>query len=161
MHLTTLLPLTLTFITTTLATPFLDAVLSGRQINNEEAYLQEVCFPNSTNPIPPCQEIINIQSACPSGNTTDTLGLEAHAQCICGGSFFEDWIGCLDCDYGMPSFYSPSTDCWLTTPSPRRALPTRSKRLQCDHNIRLQPPLHGDAHRGLRSHILQLKRRDK
>lgn len=100
MRLTTLL-LTSALTASTLATPFIDAILSGRQADNEGAYLQEVCFPNTTNPVPPCQEIINIQSACPSGNTTNTLALEAHAECICGGSFFEDWIGCLDCDYGM------------------------------------------------------------
>jgi hypothetical protein len=75
-------------------------VLAARQTNNtEEAYLDSVCFPNTTEPIiPPCQEIINIQSAClPNG--TAPLDLLAHAECMCGGSFFEDWVGCLNCDY--------------------------------------------------------------
>jgi len=165
-----LMPLLLaTFLTSsTLATPFLDTLLAGRQ-TNDEAYLQEVCFPNTTNPIPPCQEIINIQSACPSGNTTDTLGLEAHAECICGGSFFSDWIGCLDCDYGMPSFtvltpkFSPSPESTANPPenSSRRTLRTRSQRLQHHYNICLQPPLHRDANSRLRSYFLQLERRNE
>ena len=147
---------------TALATPFLDAVLAGRQTNDEEAYLQEVCFPNATDPIPPCQEIINIQSECPTGNTTDTLGLEAHAQCICGGSFFSDWIGCLDCDYGTSPLPQPKiiANRHLVN-STRRALPTRSQRLQRDHNIRLEPPLHRHANRRLRSHLLQPERRHR
>src|SRR3954449_2332423 len=74
-------------------------VLSVRQSNNtEEVYLNSVCFPNTTTPIPPCQEIINIQTACEPNGTTP-LYLEAHAQCMCGGSFFQNWLGCLDCNY--------------------------------------------------------------
>ena len=42
--------------------------------------------------------------------------------------------------------------------SPRRALPARSQRLQHNHHIRLQPPLHRHAHRRLRSHLLQPER---
>ncbi|KAH9221085.1 hypothetical protein DL95DRAFT_382494 [Leptodontidium sp. 2 PMI_412] len=76
-------------------------LLAARQTNgtDEEAYLAEVCFPNTTTPVvPPCQEIINIQSACTANGTTG-IYLLAHAQCMCGGSFFADWIGCLNCNY--------------------------------------------------------------
>ncbi|PVH85485.1 hypothetical protein DL98DRAFT_511536 [Cadophora sp. DSE1049] len=76
-------------------------LLAARQTNgtDEEAYLAEVCFPNTTTPVvPPCQEIINIQSACTPNGTTG-IYLLAHAQCMCGGSFFSDWIGCLNCNY--------------------------------------------------------------
>ncbi|KAF8849189.1 hypothetical protein BDZ45DRAFT_244548 [Acephala macrosclerotiorum] len=78
-----------------------EAALAARQSStDEEAYLNSVCLPNVTAPavIPPCQEITNIESAClPNG--TSTLDLIAHAQCMCGGSYFEDWIGSLNCDY--------------------------------------------------------------
>ncbi|KAG4434882.1 hypothetical protein IFR05_009642 [Cadophora sp. M221] len=76
-------------------------LLAARQTNgtDEEAYLAEVCFPNTTAPVvPPCQEVINIQSAC-TANGTSGIYLLAHAQCMCGGSFFADWIGCLNCNY--------------------------------------------------------------
>jgi hypothetical protein len=97
MQLITLL--TASFLTSSASASILD-ILAARQTNNtEEAYLNSVCLPNITTPvIPPCQEIINIQSACvPNG--TAPLDLLAHAECMCGGSFFEDWVGCLDCDY--------------------------------------------------------------
>lgn len=69
-----------------------------RQSNNEEAYLSSVCLPNVTNPVPPCQEIINIQSAC-QPNGTATVDFTAHQECMCGGGFFSNWIGCLNCLY--------------------------------------------------------------
>jgi len=61
--------------------------------------VNSVCLPNVTEPvIPPCQEITNIESAClPNG--TAPLDLLAHAECMCGGSYFSDWIGCLNCDF--------------------------------------------------------------
>ncbi|KAH8648804.1 hypothetical protein BGZ60DRAFT_423010 [Tricladium varicosporioides] len=85
---------------TTAASATLHDVLAGRQVNSaEEKYLNEVCFPNTTNPVvPPCQEVINIQSACQPNGTT-SLDLQAHAQCMCGGSYFSDWLGCLNCDF--------------------------------------------------------------
>ncbi|KAL2067944.1 hypothetical protein VTL71DRAFT_16042 [Oculimacula yallundae] len=76
-------------------------LLAARQTNttSEEDYLSQVCYPNTTSPVtPPCQEIINIQSAC-TPNGTSGIYLLAHAQCMCGGSFFADWIGCLNCAY--------------------------------------------------------------
>ncbi|KAE9365635.1 hypothetical protein N431DRAFT_549750 [Stipitochalara longipes BDJ] len=77
------------------------ALLAARQTSNssDEAYLNSVCLPNVTEPvIPPCQEITNIESACLPNGTTP-LDLLAHAECMCGGSYFADWIGCLDCDF--------------------------------------------------------------
>ncbi|KAL3425755.1 collagen-like protein mcl1 [Phlyctema vagabunda] len=66
--------------------------------NDEELYLNSVCLPNVTDPIPPCQEVINLQQEC-AANGTSPLALVAHAQCMCGGSFFSNWIGCLTCNF--------------------------------------------------------------
>lgn len=76
-------------------------VLSARQSaynsTNTEAYLRKVCYPEvSSGPIPPCQSTINIETAC-APNGTDPLAINAHAQCMCTGSFFADWEGCLAC----------------------------------------------------------------
>lgn len=72
--------------------------LSPRQNDAEVSYIDSVCLPNITSPLPPCQEIINIESACePSGTTA--LDYLAHQECMCGGSFFSDWNGCLNCQY--------------------------------------------------------------
>ncbi|KUJ20104.1 uncharacterized protein LY89DRAFT_470714 [Mollisia scopiformis] len=77
-----------------------EAALAARQTSSDEtAYLDSVCLPNVTSPVvPPCQEITNIESAClPNG--TSSLDLLAHAECMCGGSYFSDWLGCLNCDF--------------------------------------------------------------
>jgi hypothetical protein len=82
-----------------LATTTSATILTARQNNgtDEEAYLAKVCSPEvSSGPLPPCVSIQNIESQCQPNNTTP-LGLSAHAQCICGGSFFSDWEGCLAC----------------------------------------------------------------
>lgn len=72
-----------------------------RQSTDEAAYLTSVCSPNitaDTNPIPPCIEIQAIQEGCiPNG--TSSLDLIAHAECMCNGGFFSNWIGCLNCEY--------------------------------------------------------------
>src|SRR5580700_1374696 len=65
---------------------------------NEQAYLNSVCQPNVTNPVPPCQEIVNIQSAC-APNGTDAIDYIAHQECMCDGGFFSNWLGCLNCLY--------------------------------------------------------------
>lgn len=73
-------------------------LLAARQTDNTEEYIQEVCFPNTTSPVPPCQAILNIESAClPNG--TSTLAYEAHQQCMCNGGYFPNWRGCLNCQY--------------------------------------------------------------
>lgn len=71
---------------------------SPRQSNNsEEAYLSSVCTPPNV-PNAPCQVIDNIESAC-QPNGTSTLAYLAHQECICGGGFFSNWFGCLNCLY--------------------------------------------------------------
>ncbi|KAK6595453.1 hypothetical protein H4I96_09772 [Botrytis cinerea] len=67
--------------------------------SSEEDYLSSVCSPNITSgTIPPCIEVITIQSACTPNGTTP-LDYLAHAQCMCNGGFFGNWLGCLNCDY--------------------------------------------------------------
>ncbi|KAF7886721.1 uncharacterized protein EAF02_003368 [Botrytis sinoallii] len=67
--------------------------------SSEEDYLTSVCSPNITSgTIPPCIEVITIQSACTPNGTTP-LDYLAHAQCMCNGGFFSNWLGCLNCDY--------------------------------------------------------------
>ncbi|KAG9567006.1 hypothetical protein KCU77_g2049, partial [Aureobasidium melanogenum] len=76
----------------------LDHPLLGRQNDATEEYIQEVCYPNTTSPVPPCQAIINIESACQPNGTTP-LAYEAHQQCMCNGGYFPNWSGCLNCEY--------------------------------------------------------------
>lgn len=64
-------------------------------------YLDSVCSPNITitspnTVIPPCIEIETIQEICTPNGTT-SIYYAAHAECMCTGSFFEDWTGCQDC----------------------------------------------------------------
>lgn len=64
-----------------------------------EAKEQQVCQPTGTpsnGVTPPCQEIANIESAC-QPNGTQPIDYEAHAQCMCNGSYFRDWVGCQQC----------------------------------------------------------------
>ncbi|KUI61776.1 hypothetical protein VP1G_08911 [Cytospora mali] len=64
-------------------------------------YATEVCNPNTTSttdPLPPCIEIQNIESAC-TPNGTQQIDYVAHAECMCGGSYFSEWTGCQDCLY--------------------------------------------------------------
>jgi hypothetical protein len=70
--------------------------LAPRQSStSEEAYLSQVCTPSGV-PQAPCQLIIDIEAAC-QPNGTSPLAFAAHQQCMCGGSFFSDWLGCLSC----------------------------------------------------------------
>ncbi|CAD0082720.1 unnamed protein product [Aureobasidium vineae] len=75
-----------------------DHPLLARQTDNAADYIQEVCFPNTTSPVPPCQAIINIESACQPNGTTP-LAYQAHQQCMCNGGYFPNWRGCLNCQY--------------------------------------------------------------
>jgi hypothetical protein len=101
MYLLSLLSASVVFSSVIVGATVLDAhsnPLVLRQTNNEQAYLNSVCQPNVTNPVPPCQEIINIQSAClPNG--TEPVDYIAHQECMCDGGFFSNWIGCLNCLY--------------------------------------------------------------
>ncbi|KAH8821485.1 hypothetical protein F5884DRAFT_89223 [Xylogone sp. PMI_703] len=79
----------------------ISAQLLPRQSSNpEQAYLDSVCSPATPSgaPLPPCLEIDYIQTTC-EPNGTSPLDYLAHAECMCGGSFFADWIGCLNCLY--------------------------------------------------------------
>lgn len=72
--------------------------LAARQTNDAQTYLNSVCLPNVTNPVPPCQQIANIESTC-APNGTDPIDYVAHQECMCGGGYFPNWIGCLNCLY--------------------------------------------------------------
>ncbi|KAH8670941.1 hypothetical protein BX600DRAFT_434079 [Xylariales sp. PMI_506] len=67
---------------------------------DDEDYLNSVCEPTSfdQNDVPPCIEISTIEALC-APNGTSALDYEAHAQCMCGGSYFPEWTGCRNCLY--------------------------------------------------------------
>lgn len=79
--------------------PVLSTILlaSLAAADTADSYIQSVCQPDVT-PAPPCQAIINIESAC-QPNGTEPLDYLAHAECMCNGGFFPNWLGCLDCYY--------------------------------------------------------------
>ncbi|KAI1875371.1 hypothetical protein JX265_004429 [Neoarthrinium moseri] len=67
----------------------------------DDDYLNSVCSPSKFDEsagVPPCIDIISIEAAC-APNGTSSLALEAHAQCMCGGSYFSEWLGCRQCLY--------------------------------------------------------------
>lgn len=69
------------------------------QLVRREAYADEVCSPNITSTdgtVPPCIEITAIEEAC-APNGTSQIYYIAHAECMCGGSYFAEWVGCQDC----------------------------------------------------------------
>lgn len=67
-----------------------------------EEYIDTVCSPNITSStdadavIPPCIEVTSIEEACAPNGTSDVY-YAAHAECMCGGSYFDDWAGCQAC----------------------------------------------------------------
>ncbi|KAI0387047.1 hypothetical protein F5Y04DRAFT_242903 [Hypomontagnella monticulosa] len=74
-------------------------LLNQRQADGDSDYITSVCSPatapDQSDPAP-CVAIQNIETAClPNG--TSPLALEAHAQCLCGGSYFAEWLGCRRC----------------------------------------------------------------
>lgn len=73
----------------------------AHQLLRREAYADEVCSPNITAPthddiVPPCIEVTTIEEAC-APNGTAQIDYIAHAECLCGGSYFAEWAGCQDC----------------------------------------------------------------
>lgn len=64
----------------------------------DDEYWQQVCYPAdyTEKQVPPCFSIDNIEAAC-MPNGTSPLAFAAHAQCMCGGSFFREWAGCQNC----------------------------------------------------------------
>ncbi|RFU32235.1 hypothetical protein B7463_g4111, partial [Scytalidium lignicola] len=81
-----------------LLAPISAQLLPRQSSNPEQAYLDSVCSPATPSgaPLPPCLEIDYIETTC-QPNGTSPLDYLAHAECMCGGSFFADWIGCLNC----------------------------------------------------------------
>ncbi|KAI0891403.1 hypothetical protein F4806DRAFT_307039 [Annulohypoxylon nitens] len=70
-------------------------VLAQDSSNDTDTYISSVCSP-SDQPDAPCIAIQNIETAClPNG--TSPLALSAHAQCLCHGSYFAEWLGCRNC----------------------------------------------------------------
>ncbi|KAK7908494.1 hypothetical protein PG985_015797 [Apiospora marii] len=76
--------------------------VAARADSSEDAYIQKVCNPPApkdgfaSGQVPPCISIDSIAKACqPDG--TSPQALEAHAQCMCGGSYFSDYLGCQQC----------------------------------------------------------------
>ncbi|KAM7195435.1 hypothetical protein V8F20_007494, partial [Naviculisporaceae sp. PSN 640] len=62
-------------------------------------YESTVCHPltdASPKTVAPCIEIETIEILC-TPNGTSPLALKAHQQCMCGGSFFDEWPYCLQC----------------------------------------------------------------
>lgn len=71
---------------------------SPRLLRRDEDYADEVCKPSTSadEPVPPCVSIENIEALC-TPNGTEPLYIAAHAQCMCGGSYFAEWNACQDC----------------------------------------------------------------
>ncbi|EAA31457.1 hypothetical protein GE21DRAFT_7861 [Neurospora crassa] len=79
-----------------------DSVVGSLFARADDGYENTVCRPpvkeGSDNTIPPCSSIENIEYQC-APNGTSPLALEAHKQCMCGGSFFTEWPFCQQCLY--------------------------------------------------------------
>ncbi|KAF6832860.1 hypothetical protein CPLU01_05949 [Colletotrichum plurivorum] len=70
-------------------------MLDARQ--NSISDQDKLCKPEtSSGNVPPCVQIESIEAAC-QPNGTQSIYLEAHAQCMCGGSFFAAKLGCERC----------------------------------------------------------------
>ncbi|EHA50941.1 hypothetical protein MGG_12858 [Pyricularia oryzae 70-15] len=71
--------------------------VSAGALNPRQSGNNQVCKPEGlSNPVPPCVSVENIEWQC-TPNGTEPLAFEAHKQCMCGGSFFSDWMGCESC----------------------------------------------------------------
>ncbi|KAI1473951.1 hypothetical protein F4774DRAFT_402326 [Daldinia eschscholtzii] len=74
-------------------------ILQAASDDDDNEYIASVCSPatppDQSDPAP-CVAIQNIETAC-QPNGTSPLALEAHAQCLCGGSYFAEWLGCRRC----------------------------------------------------------------
>ncbi|KAF9882026.1 collagen-like protein mcl1 [Colletotrichum karsti] len=69
-------------------------MLDARQ--DKPPYQDVVCKPETNGQLPPCVQIENIEVAC-APNGTQSIYYEAHAQCMCGGSFFAEKLACERC----------------------------------------------------------------
>ncbi|OTA70675.1 hypothetical protein K449DRAFT_17098 [Hypoxylon sp. EC38] len=67
--------------------------------NAETNYIASVCTPpdapDQSDPAP-CIDVRYIRMAC-EPNGTSPLALDAHAQCMCHGSYFAEYMGCVSC----------------------------------------------------------------
>ncbi|KAI9167577.1 hypothetical protein HJFPF1_03708 [Paramyrothecium foliicola] len=84
-----------------LATAALLPVVSAKQLvarQNDTDETAAVCSPeyDGEGPVPPCIQVTVIENLC-EPNGTDAIDYEAHAQCMCNGSYFSDWRGCENC----------------------------------------------------------------
>lgn len=83
-----------------LAHAFPESPSRVRARDDDDNYFVSVCLPSAapdaTGVVPPCIDIITIETAC-TPNGTSPLALEAHAQCLCGGSYFAEWLACRRC----------------------------------------------------------------
>lgn len=73
----------------------------GDALLRQRDYEDTVCSPltvHADDTVPPCVEIQTIETVC-APNGTAPLYLVAHAECMCGGSFFTEWPACLQCLY--------------------------------------------------------------
>lgn len=67
-----------------------------------EARVYALCHPplgnstGSSGPRPPCHVIDDLGYLC-KANGSSPLALDAHAQCMCNGSFFADYLSCQSC----------------------------------------------------------------
>ncbi|TLS29012.1 hypothetical protein PpBr36_01632 [Pyricularia pennisetigena] len=65
----------------------------------ERTYLDTVCRPpilHTGDVVAPCISIETTEALCYPNGTTP-LHLDAHAQCLCRGSFFAEWTACRAC----------------------------------------------------------------
>ncbi|TLS23103.1 uncharacterized protein PpBr36_05906 [Pyricularia pennisetigena] len=73
------------------------AVSAGALSPRQDADVRRVCWPEGVStPMPPCVSIQDIAWKC-RANGSEPLAFEAHKQCMCGGSYFSDWLGCQSC----------------------------------------------------------------
>ncbi|KAI0842527.1 hypothetical protein F5Y06DRAFT_129391 [Hypoxylon sp. FL0890] len=64
--------------------------------NAENNYIVSVCEPLDASGEVPCLDAVHMHIAC-EPNGTSPLALDAHAQCLCHGSYFSEYMGCVSC----------------------------------------------------------------
>lgn len=78
------------------AWPLIASALPNKNDGKSGSDSPDICYPDFLGVLAPCQSIANIEESCqPKG--TQPIDYEAHAQCMCKGSYFQDWIGCQKC----------------------------------------------------------------
>ena len=111
-----------------------------------ECYPTSEVAPGGTRP--PCPELWAIEAACePSG--TGQAALDRHAQCMCQGSYFDDYVGCQSCLRVHGTRSERDTNYWnsvlavassaLCGGSPTAVFPEVFSSVQADPNAVPQP----------------------